>query len=762
MNSEKPLGDRDSGRREAGGEALRLFLLVYLPLFAVLGLVFLAALRLYADQQLAELKVRELAQAEVAASLLGHDFETVSSDLRLLADAPSVRRFVDGGSAEERGRMVELFASAAREKRIYDQIRFLDAGGMEVARVDFRSGDAIVVPDGELQNKSGRYFFRDTLRLGRGEVYVSPLDLNIEQDKIQLPYKPMVRFGMPVFDSRGEKRGVVLLNFYGHLLVNDFRRSMAEGHEAMLLNRDGYWLVAPSPADEWGFMFGRKETFATRHPLAWRVVIAQDRGTILTEEGLFTFRTVYPLHASQSSATGSHLPAGESSRALDEREYFWKVVGFIPAGKLPSASPFRHPLGVAAFAFLAGLFALLAGHLAKSIAYRRLLHRKLEENQARLQEIADTLGEGVFVLDQKGRITFVNPAAQKLLGYAEHELLGRNAHQLFHYQYPDGLAYPEAECLTNRTIVDGRIFRGEETLWDRHGRSLPVAMIAAPILRQGKVTGSVVAIHDIRYLKEVEEELRQLNDNLAQRVEVEVAKNLEQEKLLIQQSRLAVMGEMIGNIAHQWRQPLNALGLLLENVKDAYEYDELDRESLGNSVADGKRLIQKMSSTIDDFRNFFRPHLVKSAFGLRETAEETVRLVEASYLNHNIRIGNRVPADIRASGHANEFSQVLLNLLSNAKDVLVERRVAAGRVEVDARPEAGFAVLTVADNGGGIPPEVLPKIFDAYYTTKESGTGIGLYMSKLIVEHMGGTITAAEGEEGAVFTIRLPLAEAGV
>ena len=648
-----------------GRETLRLFAIIYLPLLAALAAIFFTLLHFYTQQQMTELKARERAQAEVAAGLLSHDFETISSDLRLLANAPSVRRFMGTGSSAERARVEELFVSAGREKRIYDQLRVLDVHGMEQVRVDLRNGDTVVIPRGELQNKAGRYYFRDTLKLAEDEVYVSPLDLNIEHGKIETPYKPMVRFGTPVYNAAGEKEGVVLLNFYGSKLLDSFRRGMGSDHQAMLLNRDGYWLAAPSPADEWGFMFGRKETFATRFPAAWREIAAHGEGSLLLKDGLFTYRTVYPLLASQSSATGSALPQGESSRVLGEREYFWKVVGFIPAENLPSVRLSRHPLTTALFIVLAGLLALLVAHLAKATALRRQLLRKVEENQTRLREIADTLGEGVFVLDRKGIITFANPAAQRLLGYAEDELLGRNAHHLFHYKRPDGSDYPEAECLTDRSIAKGETFLGEETLWDRQGQPLTVGMIAAPILRDGNVAGSVVAVHDIRYLKEVEGELRQLNANLSQRVKDEVAKNLEQEKLLIQQSRLAVMGEMIGNIAHQWRQPLNAMGLVLENIRDAYEFNELDRDSLNASVEDGRRLIEKMSSTIEDFRNFFRPNQERSTFGLRDAVEETVRLMQVSFRNHNIQVVNDVEADIRVIGHANEFSQVLLNLMSN-------------------------------------------------------------------------------------------------
>jgi signal transduction histidine kinase len=214
------------------------------------------------------------------------------------------------------------------------------------------------------------------------------------------------------------------------------------------------------------------------------------------------------------------------------------------------------------------------------------------------------------------------------------------------------------------------------------------------------------------------------------------------------------MGEMIGNIAHQWRQPINALGLLLANIKDAYEFGELNREEMSRQMETGNRLIQKMSATIDDFRDFFRPNKEKAPFRLAKVVAEVKSILGASLAHHGIFLDEQVSVDVNALGYANECAQVLLNLVNNAKEALVERKVAGGVIRVSVGMEDGMAVVRVADNGGGIPEDVLPKIFDPYFTTKPQGTGIGLYMSKIIVENnMGGRIEARNVEGGAEFAI---------
>lgn len=255
-------------------------------------------------------------------------------------------------------------------------------------------------------------------------------------------------------------------------------------------------------------------------------------------------------------------------------------------------------------------------------------------------------------------------------------------------------------------------------------------------------------------------ELDELNQTLDQRIRHEIARRKEQEQILIHQSRLAAMGEMIGAIAHQWRQPLNALSLVLQNIALQYQMGRLNEESMTRLKDKGEAMVMRMSTTIDDFRNFFKPNKHADFFNLHAALRGASDILEGVLHNHNIKLEIDCDPDVQVYGYGGEFSQVVLNILSNAKDAVIataqyEPHI---RVQVERTPEQ--IRIRFEDNGGGMAEETLHKIFEPYFTTKEEGkgTGIGLYMSKTIIENsMNGTLEVANIAGGACFLVILPV-----
>lgn len=260
-------------------------------------------------------------------------------------------------------------------------------------------------------------------------------------------------------------------------------------------------------------------------------------------------------------------------------------------------------------------------------------------------------------------------------------------------------------------------------------------------------------------LAEKQQQLEELNKSLEHRIAEAVKELRKKDEILIQQSRQAAMGETLGNIAHQWRQPLNALGLLVQELKMTYGSEEFSKQSLDASVQKAMTLITYMSRTIDDFRNFFKPSKDKTFFSVTSAVNRTLSLIEPSFKNRNIEIDVSVLQDSDINGYINEYSQVLLNILQNCRDAFEERHIDMRRVvNLTVFREDGKSVVTIADNAGGISEDIIDRIFDPYFTTKgpDKGTGIGLYMSKNIIEkHMDGRISARNIEGGAEFRIEM-------
>lgn len=296
-----------------------------------------------------------------------------------------------------------------------------------------------------------------------------------------------------------------------------------------------------------------------------------------------------------------------------------------------------------------------------------------------------------------------------------------------------------------------------------------------------QIGGTLARLHAEAGLEQSRRKLEELNKNLEVRVEQETRLRLEKERLLVQQSRMAAMGEMIGAIAHQWRQPLNSVAAVVQDLGDAQAFGVLDKAYLDSGVETAMQQIHFMSKTIDDFRNFFQPEKEKRPFDVKQAAAEVLAMLSPQ-LGAN-RISCRITCtvhgltftdfsapvrfcgEMKLSGYKNELKQVFLNLVSNAKDAILERRERTnaqpepqGRIALEFAREGEKILIRVSDNGGGIPEGVLDRVFEPYFTTKEQGrgTGIGLYMSKMIVEgHMGGRITARNIGDGAQFTIEV-------
>lgn len=253
--------------------------------------------------------------------------------------------------------------------------------------------------------------------------------------------------------------------------------------------------------------------------------------------------------------------------------------------------------------------------------------------------------------------------------------------------------------------------------------------------------------------------LKEFNATLRIKINQALAESKRKDLALLHQSRLAQMGEMLSIIAHQWRQPLSEVSGIFMELETAAQFNQVDKEMILKSASDGDRLLSYMSRTIDDFRHFFKPSKERVMFDIAQACEEAFSLARATLNHAHISLHVSQHSSISTLGFPNEYAQVILNLLLNAKDAFVERGVQSPRIWVSiGLSEAGKSLVCVSDNAGGIDEALVQSIFEPYVSTKKasSGTGLGLYMAKMIIEdNMQGSITVCNTDDGAQFCIEV-------
>ncbi|MBC7962763.1 MAG: PAS domain-containing protein [Steroidobacteraceae bacterium] len=412
---------------------------------------------------------------------------------------------------------------------------------------------------------------------------------------------------------------------------------------------------------------------------------------------------------------------------------------------------------------------------------RRQAEEALRAAHERINTILDQMSDGFASCDREWRYTYINAAAAKAYQMPPEQLLGKNIWEMWPaaYDLPLGINFRRSmqenipvqfetyypapldrwfECRCHPTTVGLAVFFSDITerkLADEKLQKAHDELEQRVAERTEELAMSVKLLQD--QIVERERAEKSLCEETAQRLRA--MENLcEKEQMLIQQSRQAAMGEMIGNIAHQWRQPLNTLGLKIQTLQLFYGHDEFTKEFLETSVSSSMELIQHMSKTIDDFRNYFRPDKKKIDFNVHEAIDNSLSLLEGSLQNPPISIEIVAKDRPVVHGYQNEFAQALLNILLNARDAFIEREIDEPKVTITISNEDGCSVITVADNAGGIPEEIMGKIFEPYFTTKgpQQGTGVGLFMSKTIIEkNMGGRLDARNIANGAEFRVKV-------
>jgi signal transduction histidine kinase len=481
-----------------------------------------------------------------------------------------------------------LFYTIMEENKDYMQFRYINSNGDEVLRFDRKAYGQIAYKVAYLQNKKDRYYYTKTSKLKEGEVFISKIDLNIENGKVQEPHVYVLRVSTPIY-IHGVYKGILIVNIFMEQFLKVFQLSPI--YNIYLLNKNGKFI---------------KNGFDLDKNLLDTILHTKDE-TILYENNLYI------------------------------KKFF---VGNEP------------------------LFLIYKA--------KETMIKKIRQNDTKMAIV----------------------------------------------------------ILLFAIII-----------------SIPFAYILS---RPAKKAFDII-------IKEGDE-LHDLALNLDKKIEEETLKNAKKDRLLQHQSKLAELGDMVGNIAHQWRHPLTRLSLILQNLKAYKKKNKLTNEMFDKSMQDSIEQITFMSDTIENFKNFYRTDQKKSNFYISKVIDDIMKIIGFGLHHNNIKLNINDPKNIQIYGIKNELIQVIINLIINAKDALVENSITDAKIDINIYENENNICIDVCDNALGISKDIINEIFNPYFTTKnEKGTGIGLYLSKTIIEeHYSGKILVQSDKNGTTFTILLP------
>jgi|GEM_PF-2461891 len=483
--------------------------------------------------------------------------------------------------------------------------------------------------------------------------------------------------------------------------------------------------------------------------------------------------TPHPTHPKLVTIGDSPVPCVVAQRHRPRSGY--TICAFYPMDNIAEIRGDQQRAGI--LLFVTGLALILSGmslgayiwserryrnEMERSLAEREVMEQALKESEQFLKLIIDTEPECVKLLGPDGSLQMINRAGLDMIQAESFEMVKeRHAYDLV---APD---YREKFIRLTEETFEGNPGELVFEIIGLKGRRLWLESHVVPLRNeQGAIISMLGISRNITARKQTEEaladkqqQLEALNNSLEERISHAVAELRLKDRMMIQQSRQAAMGEMINNIAHQWRQPLNSLGLILQGIEIDFDCGGLTEPALKTNVHTCMDIIHFMSHTIDDFRNFFRQDKQLRLFRLKDAVLLALKFIQANLKYQNITVELDIADDMCANGYPNEYAQVVLNILGNAKDALIANGIQAAFIRIEGYSEDGKAVVLVRDNAGGIDADVIDRIFDLYFTTKGegTGTGIGLYMSKVIIENnMGGRLSARNVNGGAEFRIEIP------
>ncbi len=367
------------GRFSVQREMIVSFLWLFVPVSILLAGVFFAFSSQTEKYELQATLIREETAMRSANDLTSLVFVQSLSDLFVLAEGEVLKAYLHDKSLENWIHVAREFSLFARRKPKYQQLRLINLEGKEEIRVNNLLEGQEIVPRRALQDKSRRYYFQDSVKLKQGEIYISPLDLNVENGMIEQPIRPTIRFATPVVDGYGVKRGVMVINY----TLDDYLARIEEifkgqQGQTVMLNSDGYWLLGVPVEQRWGFMYGRDDTFAKRWPKVWAAMASADKGSFISDDGVFVFHKTYPVNPDRQGAL-ENLDSVESSVPRESDRRYWIFLSHISRDDIKELTSKRFLIASVTYLLLFGIAAIISLFFARNSVQKKQAYRRLQQ-----------------------------------------------------------------------------------------------------------------------------------------------------------------------------------------------------------------------------------------------------------------------------------------------------------------------------------------------------------------------------------------------
>ncbi|MDH5719095.1 MAG: ATP-binding protein [Spirochaetia bacterium] len=709
---------------------------------------------------------------------LKHSVNTIFSDLMILSESDELIEFSATERKHDKLKTTQTFLKFLRYKNIYDQIRYIDNTGLEKIRVNYNYGNSSIIETAKLQNKNQRYYFKESIKLNKNEIYISPIDLNIENEEIQIPLKPMLRIATVIFDKNQNKRGVLIINILADYILKDFDSNNKEDSDIhSLLNAEGYWLKSDLKENEWGFMYAEKKdlTFQNRFPKEWSEIISGKEGTIETENGIFVFIKIYPV---QLMGDFSKNSAVFNDKKIENR--LWYMISQVPDSKLnEKRKSIQHEL-IVIFLIVYIIILIFNYLMSKYKEKERLSEEDLKAAQLQLTQINLTFL--TFTQNHEENINKITALAGELLEgvcalynrISEGMLcsLGMwNAPADYNpYDKPDGhICYDVIKLKKDGVFLVQDLQKSIYAKTDPNVTAYKLETYAGhAIKRYDETIGSLCVVFQRNI--QLTENQREILGILASAIGLEEERMKDDADLV--NARMAAenanraKSKFLANMSHEIRTPMNAImgftSILFEEIEDPEHKSYLNSVQLA-----GKTLLHLINDILDLSKiEAGAFHLENKAFNAHELFNEikTIFSQKASEKNLDllVNIDENLPEVIVHDEI--RLRQVLLNLVSNAIKFTEKGyvRLSASK-EIFENDNNRFNLkFSVEDTGIGIKEKDQKLIFDPFLQatdqshSKYGGTGLGLSITKRLIEIMEGSIFLESAvDKGSIFSVTI-------